>query len=120
MLCMQAATRMLWTNRAGAGTRMIDGLKDTGGVRLRPQARAGAIRGYCRWFRWDQKPRTGYDKDSAGRTSGQSTVRFAVAFEATAILAVVVQHTEWQRLGVKVRQGPRQELQCTMDRESGF
>jgi len=40
------------------------------------------------------KPRTGYDKDSAGRTSGQSTVRFAVAFEATAILGVVVQHTE--------------------------
>jgi len=66
-------------------------------------------------------PRTGYDKDSAGRTSGQSTVRFAVAFEATAILAVVVQHTEWQRLGVKgAGRGPRQELQCTMDRESGF
>lgn len=34
MLCMQAATRILWTNRAGAGTRMIDGLKIRGGLGL--------------------------------------------------------------------------------------
>src|SRR5271168_465883 len=34
MLCMQAATRILWTNRLGAGTRMIDGLKIRGGLGL--------------------------------------------------------------------------------------
>jgi hypothetical protein len=93
-----------WTNRAGAGTRLIDGLRIRGGFRLRPQARTGAIRGYCRWFGGTQKALHRIRQRQRWMHSGQSTVRFAVAFEATAILAVVVQHREWQRLGVKGRE----------------
>ena len=118
MLCMQAATRILWTNRAGAGTRMIDGLNIRGGSlglghrrgRELFEATVDGSGGTKASHRIRQRQRWTHFWAVYGSVRG--------CIQGHSDLAVVVQHMEWQRLGVKVRQGPRQELQCTMDRES--
>lgn len=101
---------------------MIDGVEDTGGgrFRLRPQARE-LFEATVDGSGGAQKPRTGYGKDSAGRALWAVYGSVRGCIQGHSDLALVVQHMEWQRLGVTVREGAQdKKLQCTMDRESGF
>jgi hypothetical protein len=77
-----------------------------GRFRLRPQARE-LFEATVDGSGGAQKPRTGYGKDNAGRALWAVYGSVRGCIQGHSDLALVVQHMEWQRLGVTVREGPK-------------